>query len=85
MSGQRREFARISRFVECKKNQSQTWIIAIFVEQWLQITGVLRPDWDVGALIKPKMLGNRVVVVAQRAGMQLHRQAVVDAHTRHLH
>ena len=40
---------------------------------------------NVAALVRAEALGDGAVVIAQRAGMQLHHQPVVDRHARHLH
>jgi len=84
VAGERGELARVSRLVEGEQDQGQARLVAEPVEQRLEAADVVGRDRDVGALVAAEPGEHGGVVVAQRPGMELHDQAVVEAHPRHL-
>ena len=58
--------------------------LADLVEQRLQRAHVVGAGRDVEALVAAEAAHHRVGVVAERAGVDLQHQAVVEAHARHL-
>src|SRR5205807_2133788 len=77
MSCQWRKLTRIRGFVEREEHQREVRVVAELVEQRAQIPRVLRGHGDVGALVSPKLLEDHTVVVAERAGVQLHNESVL--------
>ena len=59
-------------------------LVAVLVEQRPQGANILGRRRHVGALVAAELLVDQLVVVADRAGMELHGQAVFDAHAGHL-
>ena len=84
MASERRELTRIAALVEREEDQRQTRVIPEDVEQRFQGTDIIRAGRDVGALVASVCIEQPAVVVAKRARMDLHHQAVIDAHARHL-
>ena len=84
MPGDRRKLARIGRLVEREENQRQSRVVAVFVQQRLQTPRVINLNGNVAAFVETEALENQRVVIAVRAGMELHDKAVFHAHPRHL-
>ena len=80
MARQGRQLAAILSFVDGEQDQRQPPVVADRVEQRLQgvhVVGWLR---NVGALVGAEAREDGGVVVAHGAGMDLHHEAVGDAH-----
>ena len=80
VSGQRRELAGIRALIEGEDDQGQSRIVAEFFQERAQVPGELRRHRDVRAHVGSEPLEHRPVVVPGRADVELHDQAVVDAH-----
>ena len=80
-----RELAAVRRFVQRKKHERETRIVAVGVEQRAQIARELRRHRNVAALVGTEPLEDRLVVVAQRAGVDLHHQTVGQRSSGHFH
>src|SRR6266566_7980265 len=81
----RRELAAVRRFVQREQDEREPRIVAVTLEQRAQIARELRRHRNVAAHVGTEALEDLAVVVAQRAGMDLHDQTVGQRQTRHFH
>ena len=84
MTGQRCQLARINRFVEREENDREIGIVAVPGQQRLQRMHEIGAAGHVGTLVAPEAREHRRIVVAERTGVDLHHQAILRAHRRHL-
>lgn len=84
MTGERREFPRIGGLVERKDDDVEIALVAEPVEQRLQGAHVFGRRGNVAALVLAEGAVDPRIVVAHRAGVDLHDEPVDDAHARHL-
>src|SRR5262245_64484127 len=77
MTSEWRELARVRRLVERKQEQREPRIVSIRLEQRTEIARVFGLKRNVGALVGPEALEDGRVVIAQRAGVQLHDETIV--------
>src|SRR3546814_3003505 len=80
MAGERCELARIGRFVEREEDDRQPRLGPEAVEQRLQRLDIVGAHRNVAALVAAMAFEQLVIMVAARAGMNLHHHAVLDAH-----
>src|SRR5215471_6571743 len=85
VSGQRREFARIRRFIQRKYDECESRIIAVFVQKRRQTASVFNCDWDISTFVQTETLDHAKIMISIRARMELHYQSVFDAHPSVLH
>ena len=84
VAGERRELAAVGALVEREENDAEVRIAAACLEQRAQAARPVGRDRDVRADVAPEPLGERAVVIAQAADMELHHEPVVAAHAREL-
>ncbi len=81
---QRRQFARVDGLVEREQDDRQRGLVAEAVEQRSQRAHVVGPGGDVRPLVAAEAAHHERIVIAQAARVNLHDEAVVDAHRGHL-
>ncbi len=84
VAGEGGEFAGEGGLVEGEEDEGEAGVVAVLVEQRAQGADVLGGRGDVGAFVAAELLVDGLVVVADGAGMELHGEAVFDAHAGHL-
>ena len=84
MTGERRQLTAIGRLIEGKENERKVRLVAKAIEQGLQPVNVIGRGGNVGAYVAAKTLVDLAIVIAVAAGMELHHEAVLYAHARHL-
>src|SRR5206468_12271698 len=84
MARQRGELARVDGFVEREQNHREPALVAEAVEQRLEGADIVGTGRDVGALVAAEEPQDLRIVVAERAWMDLHHEAVLQADPRHL-
>ncbi len=81
--GERSQFARVGRLVEREQDARELRRITDAGEQRPQRVHVVRAHRNVGALVAAEALEHRRIVIAEAAWVDLHDEAVVDAHPCH--
>ena len=84
VAGERGQLPAVGALVERVDDDGQRRLVAEPVEQRLERAHVVHRLGDVGALVGPEAGGQRGVVAAPRAGVELQHEPVVEAHGRHL-
>ena len=77
------QFSGVVGLVQGEQDQRQAGGVAVAVQQRPQRMHIVGGGGDVGALVAPEPLEQPAVVVAETAGVDLHHQAVVQAHAGH--
>ena len=85
MPRKRRELAAVRRFVQCEQHERETRIVAVALEQRTQVARELRRDRNVAAHVGTEALEDHLVVVAQRARVDLHHQTISQRQPSHFH
>jgi hypothetical protein len=84
VTGERREFAAVHRLIEREQDDAERLAVAKAIKQRSQRLHVLGPLRNVRALVATECFEQPAIVIAKRARMNLHHQAIVDAHLGHL-
>ena len=84
MPGERRKLARIAGLVQREDDDGQARVVAMGIQQRLQRADIIGLHRNVGALVAAMAVEERAVVIAERAGMDLQDEPVIEAHPRHL-
>ena len=77
---ERRQLAAVRALVEREQNDGEAGVVAVRLEQRAQPPRPVGRNRDVRADVAPEPFGERAVVIAQAADMQLHHEPVVAAH-----
>ena len=85
VAGQRSELPAVGRFVEGEENQREHLFVTIRVQEWAKIACKLRGDGNIAAPVRAEARKERFVVIPERAGVELHNEAVVGGHPCHRH
>ena len=83
--GQRGQLAGVGGLVQGEEDERQARVVAVLGEQGAQAAGELALDGDVRPLVRAEALENQRVVIAELAHVELHYQAVLDAHAGAFH
>src|SRR5258706_13739233 len=83
MPGQRSQFAAVGSLIQREKNDRKIRLIAELIEQRAKSAHVIRRRRDVGANVAAVSLIELAIVIARAARVNLHDQAVFEAHARH--
>src|SRR5882672_10337880 len=84
MAGKRRKLAAIAGLIEREYDDREAWLIAEPVQQRLEGMRVVDAVRNIRADVTTIFAEEPRVVIAERARMNLHDQAVVEAHACHL-
>ncbi len=84
MPGQRGQLTAVGRLIECEKDDRQAPVVAEAAEQRAESFDIVGGTGYVRALVPAEAPEHDRVVVPSRAGVDLHDQAVFEAHRRHL-
>ena len=80
VTGERRQLAAVGALVEREEDDGEARLVATRLEQRPQAARPVGRDRDVGADVVAEPFGERTVVVAQAADVELHDEPVVAAH-----
>src|ERR1700677_1121709 len=83
MSCQWRQLAAVRGFVQSEENDGERGIVAKALQQRLQRVNVFGRRGNIGSDVAAEAGEDLAVMIAAAARMNLHHQAVVQAHTRH--
>src|ERR1700728_1434919 len=83
VSGQRRQLATISAFVQREKNDGKVRFVPKPIEQRAQCIDIICGLRNVSSHVAAVALINRLIMIAHAAWMNLHHQAVLKTHGRH--
>ena len=83
MTGKRCQLARIRGLIQREQNHRQIPLIAETVEQRFEGLHIIGGGGNIRAHVAAKLVHNHMIVIAHRAGMDLHHQAVIERHAGH--
>ena len=84
VAGEGGKLARVAGLIEREEDEGEAGLIAVAAEQRAQGAGVLSGGGNVSTLIAAEAFKELRVMIANAAGVQLHDEAVFDAHAGHL-
>src|SRR5581483_5131186 len=84
VAGERGELSAVRALVEREEDQGQARVVAARLEQGSETARPVGRHRDVPAEVTAEARGERRVVVAEAADVQLHDETVVEAHAREL-
>ncbi len=82
--GERCELAAVGGLIQREQDDRELRLVAEPIQQRLQRLHVLRRLRNIRADIAAELREQRRVVIAERARVNLHHQAIVETHPRHL-
>jgi len=85
VASERRQLPAVRRLVEREYDELKARVIPIRVEQWAQVARELGRHRYVSPAIRSETPIHQLVVIAQRARVELHHEPIVHRQARHLH